>query len=61
MLNPSPGVVQKHRSEETSKVHTSGNGDETDDFNSAVVGIVRVGDDEWFTVVFDDYETARVH
>nr|WP_162248999.1 hypothetical protein [Agrobacterium tumefaciens] len=38
-----------------------GNGDETDDFNSAVVGIVRVGDDEWFTVVFDDYETARVH
>ncbi|MBP2508107.1 hypothetical protein J2855_001742 [Agrobacterium tumefaciens] len=38
-----------------------GNGDETDDFNSAVVGIVRVGDDELFTVVFEDYETARVH
>lgn len=30
MLDPSFGVVQKHRSEETSKVHTSGNGDETD-------------------------------
>ncbi|UXS24200.1 hypothetical protein [Agrobacterium tumefaciens] len=36
-------------------------GDETDDFNSAVVGIVRVGDDEWFTVVFEDYEEARAH
>ncbi|NTB01635.1 hypothetical protein [Agrobacterium tumefaciens] len=37
------------------------NGDKADDFDSAVVGIVRVGDDEWFTVVFDDYDTARVH
>lgn len=36
-------------------------GEETDDFNSAVVGVVRVGDDEWFTVVFEDYETVRVH
>lgn len=36
-------------------------GDETDDFSAAVVGIVRVSDDEWFTVVFEEYETARTH
>ncbi|SMF65816.1 hypothetical protein SAMN02982989_3409 [Xaviernesmea oryzae] len=36
-------------------------GEETDDFNSAIVGVVRVGDDEWFTVVFEEYETVRVH
>lgn len=36
-------------------------GEETDDIEDAITAVIRLADDEWYTVALDDYDTARLN
>lgn len=35
-------------------------GDETDNIEDAITAVIRLADDEWYTIALEDYETARM-
>lgn len=36
-------------------------GEETDDIEEAITAVIRLADDEWYTVALDDYEATRLN
>lgn len=36
-------------------------GEEADDIEDAIAAVIRLADDEWYTVALDDYETTRLN